>query len=516
MEAPADKRVLAVDDNEQNLMLLRMQLRGRGFVLDEARHGAEALLRAQRAAPDVVISDLLMPVMDGFALLRRWRADPRLAAIPFIVYTATYTGAADRQLAHDLGADAFLVKPAEPSELLRTIEHALEAAGRHGSRQPPPPAEEVFQHRYSEVLVTKLERKAEQLEAANRRLGDSERHYRALFEAIADGVLLIDGEHRIVDANPAACRLLGYRRDELMQHRLPELLAESCRLHLRQRIDALLGPPTPSLAEWQHQRKDGSTFPAEVSARPAGDGRCVAVLRDVTERRRAEGELLRYRSELSQLTQRLLAQEQETTRRVAQALHDNLGQSLTVARLHFDATMTTAGAGLPAPAREGFERVGAALDQAIADTRLALAGLRPPHLEDGGLVAALENEIHAGGLAPGRTDVLLEVDDADRRLRWPPEVEYAAFMIAREAVVNALQHADPTLVRVLLGGNPAHLRLQVIDNGCGIAAETVGGRSGHLGLVGMRERALSIGARFEVAGADGGGTRVTLNWSQAG
>jgi len=78
-------RVLIVDDKAENLDLLRALLQGHGCEVDEARHGAEALVKARQAPPDLIISDLLLPVMDGYTLLRHWKADERLKPIPFVV-----------------------------------------------------------------------------------------------------------------------------------------------------------------------------------------------------------------------------------------------------------------------------------------------------------------------------------------------------------------------------------------------------------------------------------------------
>ncbi|MCK9469499.1 MAG: response regulator, partial [Porticoccaceae bacterium] len=76
-------RILVVDDNEANLYYLQALLSGHGFSVESARHGAEALALARRCVPDLIVSDLLMPVMDGYTLLREWKADPLLASTPF-------------------------------------------------------------------------------------------------------------------------------------------------------------------------------------------------------------------------------------------------------------------------------------------------------------------------------------------------------------------------------------------------------------------------------------------------
>ena len=98
-----------------------MLLESQGYAVELAHDGADALTKACQNPPDLVISDILMPVMDGFTLCRRWKADDRLSRVPFIFYTATYTDSRDEQLARDLGADAFITKPAEPEYFVAAI-----------------------------------------------------------------------------------------------------------------------------------------------------------------------------------------------------------------------------------------------------------------------------------------------------------------------------------------------------------------------------------------------------------
>ena len=157
--------VLIVDDREDNRYLLRMLLQGHGFDVEEAPDGARALELARARRPDLVITDLLMPVMDGYTLMRLWKADASLHGIPFMVYTATYTQPKDEQLALDMGADAFLVKPAEPEVFISRVHAILNAASEQlPTARAPSVSEPESLKIYSEVLIAKLEKRSAELE----------------------------------------------------------------------------------------------------------------------------------------------------------------------------------------------------------------------------------------------------------------------------------------------------------------------------------------------------------------
>jgi len=159
-------RILIVDDNAQNLYLLESILKPKQFEIVSARNGAEALDLAGKNPPDLIIADILMPVMDGFTLLQRWRADDRFRSIPFIFYTATYTDPKDEAFALKLGADRFIIKPQKADTLFRIISEILEENGQKRPVLPTraPGDEREILREYNEVLFRKLEKKVMDLE----------------------------------------------------------------------------------------------------------------------------------------------------------------------------------------------------------------------------------------------------------------------------------------------------------------------------------------------------------------
>lgn len=161
-------RALIVDDKPENLYYLEAMLCGNSYSVERAANGLEALAAARANPPDLIITDILMPGMDGFTLCRHWKQDSRLRAIPFVFYTATYTDLKDEQLAMSLGADLYLIKPQEPDAFMRQIADVLQRHQDHQLLKPPsPPMEESsYLREYNSALIRKLEDKLVQLESA--------------------------------------------------------------------------------------------------------------------------------------------------------------------------------------------------------------------------------------------------------------------------------------------------------------------------------------------------------------
>jgi signal transduction histidine kinase len=159
-------KILIVDDMPENLRLLRAVLEGENFEMVEASDGAQALAVLEREDVDAIISDILMPRMDGYRLCQEVRKSERWREMPFIFYTATYTSPGDEQLCHDVGGDKYLRKPFEKKALLAALREATDAGRRRPRDRAALPSENDVMKEYSERLVCKLEKKVQELEQA--------------------------------------------------------------------------------------------------------------------------------------------------------------------------------------------------------------------------------------------------------------------------------------------------------------------------------------------------------------
>lgn len=308
----AKPNVLVVDDRSDNRYLLRALLQGHGFAVQEAANGAVALESARQSLPDLVVSDLLMPVMDGYTLLRQWKADAVLAPVPFVVYTATYTTARDEQLALELGADAFMVKPTEPELFMARVREVLALAGaKKGTARQPRIGEQESYQLYNAVLVHKLEQRSAELEErvaeldeALARLTESEaaaRLYCRAMDASGNGIVIAqlrEGHLYVQYVNAAFSRISGYPSAQAQGRDIRFLLnSPHSDAVLPALIEAVLAQ-RGALTQLQYQRPDGSTLWVDVSLSPVPDssGRIthyVAVFHDVSEQKRYEEQLER-------------------------------------------------------------------------------------------------------------------------------------------------------------------------------------------------------------------------------
>ncbi|SRR5579862_136719 len=158
-------RVLVVDDMEINRKLLAATLRAEGIESVEAGDGVEALAVLERQKADAIISDILMPRMDGYRFCREVRGNEELAGIPFIFYTSTYTSPGDETLALNCGGDRYIKKPARAEAILAALREVCDP-GRERPKAKAPAGEALVMREYNEALVRKLEERKDKLERA--------------------------------------------------------------------------------------------------------------------------------------------------------------------------------------------------------------------------------------------------------------------------------------------------------------------------------------------------------------
>lgn len=168
-------RILYVEDDEENLRVVRRMLPPEEYVVLEARSGLEALERAPREHPDLVLLDLGLPEIDGYAVVSKLKTVPELSRIPFVAVT----GGGDRERALALGCDGFLEKPFDLERFPAQIQEYL-----HGKRDRGAAAREPVLAEHARRLVDELEARVQELSRANARLHELDRLRREFIQNI--------------------------------------------------------------------------------------------------------------------------------------------------------------------------------------------------------------------------------------------------------------------------------------------------------------------------------------------
>jgi len=292
----SNMNVLVVDDHEDNRYLLKSLLEGLGHKVLVAMNGREALELLRKEPADLVISDILMPVMDGYQLCREIRGDESLKNIPFIFYTATYVDQKDEDFALKLGADRFFRKPMNPKVFMEQVQTLMDevAANQKTDRRVPDANEKEILKLYNERLVHKLEKKMLDLEREMKErekmqeaLRVSEEKYRTLVDQASDAIYILNSDATILDVNPAACTILQYTREELIGMDFLTLIPPED-LERQPLLLPKILKGNPVLFERMLFRKDGGIVPLEISAIGLKNGRIQSIARDISERKRAE------------------------------------------------------------------------------------------------------------------------------------------------------------------------------------------------------------------------------------
>ena len=324
-----------------------------------------------------------------------------------------------------------------------------------------------------------------------------------LLDSAMDAVITVDETQQIVLYNRAAETIFGWPAADVLGQPLDKLIPR--RFHgthgghmKRFGATGVTSRRMGGANLVYGLRKSGDEFPVEasISQLVTPEGRLFTViLRDATERIRAQGELAAYAAQASAI------REQEKTR-VARELHDELAQSLTALKMD-TIWLRDNLAGDPQGAAARLGGMLTMLDGAVAATRRIAADLRPLVLDDLGLASAIEWLVQN---FTQRHNVPCTLDmDEDMELHEPYAT--AVFRIVQESLVNVAKHARAGQVHVRVVRGDDEVTLEVRDDGAGFQPGTPR-KSGSLGLAGLRERAQLLKGTVQIDSAPGAGTTV--------
>ena len=302
--------ILVVDDHRTNRYLLQEVLKGQGYRVATAGNGSEALEEARQNPPDLIVTDILMPVMDGFSLCWEWKHDEHLKRIPIICYTGTYTDDRNRQFALELGAERFVINTGTPEDLVKVVREVLATHPRGGPMAVPPPVAEntVYLRQHNELLARKLEDKMRQLEQAHRGLHrdiktrmqveKANAQLAAIIESSDDAIISRALDGTILTWNAGAERLFGWTAGEAIGRKVSLIVPlemEQEAAPMRARVHAgqpLTAHDTVRLAK-DGRRIDVSVTPSPIRNESGEVTGVSLIIHDVTERRQQEQKIAR-------------------------------------------------------------------------------------------------------------------------------------------------------------------------------------------------------------------------------
>jgi PAS domain S-box-containing protein len=475
-----------------------------GFTVLEAGDGEEASRIIEAHPVDVIVSDILMPKMDGYRLCTIVRQRESMDRVPFLFHTSTYTSPSDETLALSLGADQFIRKPVAGRVIVEAVRAALDAP-RPSRPRPALPQNVDLTAEYTQRLVEKLEEKNEELYVRTREARGSSDKLAALILAAPIGIISFDAAGIIRTWNTAAEGIFRWNADGVVGRTPDELgmfLGAECKLskHVVRGMELTL------------RRRDGTEVNVTLSVAPLHNPHgavsgWMAVFADNTERTRAEAAVEKAKGRMETLSRQLLATGEAALRRIARELHDEIGQGLTAAKMAIESAKLATD---PASLALRLDDASAMIDQLLNSVRALSLDLRPASLDELGLVAALRAHLHAQAARAGLR-IQFETDEL------PPgngaEGDIVCFRVAQEALTNVIRHANATSVEVELRRHPAGVRLVVKDDGIGFNTALAHARAEQgmsFGLLSMRERTELAGGRFLCVSDTGRGTRIEI------
>ena len=336
-------------------------------------------------------------------------------------------------------------------------------------------------------------------------LQQSHDELKSLYDGMVDGLVVADLEtKRFVRANPSMCEMLGYSETELLAMSVMDIHPKDDLPAILRTFETVARQRVRNAGDFPVLRRNGSVFFANLSTNTiVYNGRpcSLGFFRDITERKQAHEALKRERQTL----QHMLRASDHERQVIAYDIHDGLAQQLAAALLQFEAFYSLK-ANHPERAGNAFHAGMTLLRQGHYEARRIINGVRPPVLDEDGVLAAIAHLVHE---PHGLNAPEIEFRSRVRFDRLEPVEENAIYRIVQEGIANACKHSKSDKVRVSLIQRKDRVRIEVRDWGVGYDPTTVPKK--RFGLMGIRERARLLGGKSRIRSKPGEGTSIVVN-----
>jgi PAS domain S-box-containing protein len=494
----AGELIVIADDNADMRDYLRRLLRER-YRVHAVSNGEDAVKAARELHADLVLTDVMMPGLDGFGVLRALRNDPETQAKPVILLSAR-AGEEARVEGLQAGADDYLVKPFASRELLARIS--------------------------SHLKMSRVRAEAAELERSLRAEAELERgRLRESFTLAPAAMALLSGpEHRYTFVNAAYLKMAGRdRMDQLLGKTVREALPELKGQGVDELLDQVYQTGEPYVASERETRLNryGTeeltylSFSYHPMRNVAGEVEgilvhAVEVTEQVVARTQLETRVKERTRDLEEaehrlraLNNRLLRAQDEERRRLARELHDSAGQMLVALSMNLvplEQSLAEQNPALKKLASSSMELV----DELSKELRTMSHLLHPPLLDEAGLKSALRWYVE--GFAE-RSGIKVDLQLDSNLPRLPQEVETTIFRIVQESLTNIHRHSGSKIASLRIEHGPQNTRVEIRDEGKGISqfdtAKNMPARAG-VGIQGMQERVRQLQGKFEMMSGEKG------------
>jgi PAS domain S-box-containing protein len=342
-------------------------------------------------------------------------------------------------------------------------------------------------------------------------LRETEKRFRKIFEEAAHGMSVVDMEGNIMDVNPAFLKMLGFKKQEVVGKSFKALLlSEDAGKSSKLFKELCEGIRDSFSRETRYRHKDNRVVWGQVTVsllRAAGGAPqyAIAMIADITQRKKAEEEIRTYQEQLQSLASELSLTEERERHRLATDLHDHIGQALAVSKIKLGVLQKSA------PSQDQAKSLGEVrelIEQMIHDTRSLTFELSLPVLYELGFESAVE--WFAKHI---RSQHGIIVDVQKELVPIPMDDEINSIFRSVRLMINIVKHAQAHNVRVTIRMEDDGINIEVEDDGVGIKDVPRDSRlksDSGFGLFSIRERLHYLGGRVQVESEKDRGTRITL------